>query len=1033
MAGYKIPLEDIEKFLNGHDDEKHIINIEYDRDTNLIHKIKQHPEDGVYIEKEPLLAFMWIKNLNKLKERVNFYGNSDAKIKSAREKFGIEIKSLRHSDHPKLVDGYKYLLTCNQGHQRMLDFFREGGIFVYDKRPEIRSNFLMVSPVEQYLIHTGKRLFKGFEEYSEIHKLVFDLETTGLDPEYSRIFMIGMYTNKGVEEIIPIEDDDESERQGIIKFFDKINEIKPAIIAGYNSANFDWPFFFKRCEILGLDIQKIAITLKTGELINNRSGMLKLGSEVENYEQTNMFGYSIIDIIHSARRAQAIDSSMKSAGLKYVCKYNKINKTNRVYITGDKIGDTWYSGDTFYFNDRNGTYNKTKASIEFTDNISREYVQSHPDEIFVYSENYLREGYGEESKEMRGEPNTVGIVTRKKSGTTEDSFFNDLEFEENKIKINEGIKEIISFIDEGKKINFPTQGIGTDSSQLKLRAPKTYEFLIQTLKALRAYIDTIKEVDGKYIVERYLIDDLWETMEVDEIYNQTSFLLAKLVPTTYQRVSTMGTAGLWKLLMMTYSFENGIAVPTPEERRSFTGGLSRLFKVGYSEELRKMDYDSLYPAIQLAHDIFPSSDVDGAMKSMLKYFHTERFKAKNLASKYKKEGEYQLADKYKRKQLPLKIFINSMFGALGAPLAFQWAEIDVSEQITCTARQYLRLLVMFFINKGYDPSVLDTDGVNFTAPESGEDFTYIGKGISNSVEEGKVYTGVDATVAEFNDLYMRKEMGLSLDGAWPSTINLSRKNYALLEYDGGISLTGNSIKSKKLPMYIEEFLKVGIKLLLEDKGYEFVSYYHEYAEKIYNREIPLAKIATKSRVKKTIESYKNRGSDKNGRQLPKQAHMELAVINDLDINLGDTIYYVNNGKTKSHGDSQCDKEGNMYASLVPMDIIENKPNEIGEYNVPKYLDAFNKKIKPLLVAYSLDVRNRILIKKPEDKEIFLRSELKLVNNQPNDVSDQDTLLEFYTPSPTEREFWDKLSYKSDFWFEDDITFRIPGFDEEIKV
>ena len=46
------------------------------------------------IETEPLLAFMWIKNLNKVKELTNFYDNSDSKIKSARQRFGIEIKSL---------------------------------------------------------------------------------------------------------------------------------------------------------------------------------------------------------------------------------------------------------------------------------------------------------------------------------------------------------------------------------------------------------------------------------------------------------------------------------------------------------------------------------------------------------------------------------------------------------------------------------------------------------------------------------------------------------------------------------------------------------------------------------------------------------------------------------------------------------------------------------------------------------------------------------------------------------------------------
>jgi len=486
--------------------------------------------------------------------------------------------------------------------------------------------------------------------------------------------------------------------------------------------------------------------------------------------------------------------------------------------------------------------------------------------------------------------------------------------------------------------------------------------------------------------------------------------------------------------MLTYSFENNLAIPLSDTKREYTGGLSRLFKVGFSRELRKMDYNSLYPAIQLAHDVFPEVDINGAMKSMLKYFHTERFRAKKLSDKYKKEGNYQLADKYKRKQLPLKIFINSMFGALGAPQAFQWAEIDTSEQITCTARQYLRLMVRFFIDKGYTPTVLDTDGVNFMAPEGGEDhFTYVGKGYNDEVEEGKEYRGVKAVVAEFNDTYMRGEMGLGLDGQWPATINLSRKNYALLEDDGSISLTGNSIKSKKLPVYIEEFLDKGIKMLLTGQGYEFVQYYYQYFDKIYNREIPLAKIATKARVKKSVSGYANRGTDKNGRQLAKQAHMELAIKHNLQVNLGDTIYYVNNGKTKSHGDAQEDKHGNMYATLVPNDIIENQPDFIGEYNVPKYLDAFNSRLKPLMVAFDKEIRDLILITKPEQKRAFLKSELELVNDQPDDIEDQDTLQDFFTPSDMEMEFWEKKEYKADFWFDKDIIFRIPGFGEEIQV
>ena len=54
-----------------------------------------------------------------------------------------------------------------------------------------------------------------------------------------------------------------------------------------------------------------------------------------------MFGYSNIDTIHAVRRAQAIDSSMKSSKLKYVCQYNKIAKQNRVYVKGELIGKIW--------------------------------------------------------------------------------------------------------------------------------------------------------------------------------------------------------------------------------------------------------------------------------------------------------------------------------------------------------------------------------------------------------------------------------------------------------------------------------------------------------------------------------------------------------------------------------------------------------------------------------------------------------------------------------------------------------------------
>ena len=78
-------------------------------------------------------------------------------------------------------------------------------------------------------------------------------------------------------------------------------------------------------------------------------------------------------------------------------------------------------------------------------------------------------------------------------------------------------------------------------------------------------------VSGAYIVERYLIDDLWETEKVDDIFNQATYLLSKVLPTSFMRSSTMGTAATWKLLMLGWYYRNGTAIPHTLENRRFIG------------------------------------------------------------------------------------------------------------------------------------------------------------------------------------------------------------------------------------------------------------------------------------------------------------------------------------------------------------------------------------------------------------------------------------------------------------------------------
>lgn len=367
-----------------------------------------------------------------------------------------------------------------------------------------------------------------------------------------------------------------------------------------------------------------------------------------------------------------------------------------------------------------------------------------------------------------------------------------------------------------------------------------------------------------------------------------------------------------------------------------------------------------------------------------------------------------------------------MFGSLSAPQVFPWGEMDGGEKITCIGRQYLRHMIKWFIEKDYEPLVLDTDGVNFSSPKDVDSREYTGKGNNELVEKDKIYYGSEADVAEYNDLFMRNEMGLDTDGMWPACINIARKNYALVTNDGDIKLTGNSIKSKTLQEFLVDFIDVGLELLLQGDGKKFIESYYDYLEKIYNQEIPLAKIANKSRVKLTVGEYKERAKKrtKAGYLMSKMAHMELIINENLKVSLGDTIYYVNNGSALSHGDVQNKKlkDGSSETILrcyrIKEDDIETNPNLTGEYNVPRYINIFNKRVEPLLVVFKSEVRDTLIVKDPKDRQFFTAKQCELINGFPRKEGDQDELEDVLTISDEEKIFWDKVGLHPNSFLED---------------
>ena len=639
--------EVISTFLSGHDPMERIVNLDYKYNDDKIKVIYRDKDDKKCEMMDFFHPFCWATRnaCNKLCD-----GDKN-KLRLLLSEYGIKIKKLDTRDangveRSEYDNGYLFMFYTIKAtsYKRFLDFFKKAGNPIYSKedkegKKKDSKQYLIVTPQEQYMIATGKRFFKGYEDYNELLRLIFDLETQGLDPKRHRIIELGVRFNRpiptkqGIKEYQQIfklkegtkEEQDVQELELIKIMLRMIQVFKPDIVTAHNGENFDWWFIIERCKMLGTTIEDVSKTFFNGNVVkkNERETILKLGGEIETFYQTIVPDTIITDSLHAVRRAQALDSNMERVDLKYVTKYSKIVKPNRVYMPGDKIAEVSTDLEKHYaYNDIDGDWYLYNPDAPYLDTFTKGMGNKG---FTMYTRNYIAEGY--------------------------------------------------------------------------------------------------ELVTGEYIGNRYLLDDLWECDKVEHRYNGSNFLICKMLPVPFQKCCTMGTAGQWKSIMLAWSYENNLAVPMFGENKSFTGGLSRLLRVGFIDNVAKFDYNSLYPSITLTWDISnPEKDLMGAMLFFLEYVLLQREKYKGLmkkAGKLKDKLEEKLStfngtedEKRKlkdeirkaaeeksandKKQLPMKILGNSFFGSYGCPAIFMFGDLACAERITCTGRMCLRLMIYRF-------------------------------------------------------------------------------------------------------------------------------------------------------------------------------------------------------------------------------------------------------------------------------------------------------------------------------------------------
>jgi hypothetical protein len=126
--------------------------------------------------------------------------------------------------------------------------------------------------------------------------------------------------------------------------------------------------------------------------------------------------------------------------------------------------------------------------------ITRKDVRENfPNTIYLFGDNMQRSGFGGQAAEMRGEPNALGVPTKWSPHMGNNAFFSDGDWEKVIDYITFPFSICGAWIQRGKNVVIPTDGLGTGLSELPTRAPylaEKIDFEIAFLQTLSDHLST---------------------------------------------------------------------------------------------------------------------------------------------------------------------------------------------------------------------------------------------------------------------------------------------------------------------------------------------------------------------------------------------------------------------------------------------------------------------------------------------------------------------------------------------------------------
>jgi DNA polymerase elongation subunit (family B) len=364
--------------------------------------------------------------------------------------------------------------------------------------------------------------------------------------------------------------------------------------------------------------------------------------------------------------------------------------------------------------------------------------------------------------------------------------------------------------------------------------------------------------------------------KISDLLSPSYFVQAQIFPYNYQDVVVRGNATKIDALFLREYLHQRHSVPQYSESRPFAGGYTDLFREGIVRNVWHCDVQSLYPSLILAFDIKSQRDELNLLLPLLRDLRQFRLRAKADVKTAKDETQRQYLDAL---QQTFKILINSFYGYLGFSQA-HFGDFTAAEEVTAKGRETLKTMLDWLQKRGANVIEIDTDGLYFVPPSQ---------------------TDPKALESELQTA-LPKGLDVEIDGQFPAMFSYKMKNYALLDNDGKLHVTGSALRSRGLEKFQRQFLEEMLALALKGEAKQVPQLYEDYCQKIERGQFPIEMLAKTDTLQDTLDAYQQKIA-KSARN--RSAAYELALKSGRTYQPGDQItYYVTgDGKRVSVYDS----------------------------------------------------------------------------------------------------------------------------------